>query len=78
MATGSVKWFNRKKGFGFIAPDVGVRDIFVHVSAVHRAGLSALSEGDRLEFELTQFGDGRLTAFGLKILPPSTTSGPAA
>jgi len=68
MATGTVKWFNRAKGFGFIRPDLGVRDAFVHVSAVHVAGLDLLEEGQRLEFELTQLRDGRLTALGLRPL----------
>jgi CspA family cold shock protein len=68
MATGAVKWFNRVKGFGFIAPDIGPRDVFVHISAVHRSGLEALNEGDRVEFELTQLHDGRLTAMGLRLI----------
>lgn len=66
MATGTVKWFNRAKGFGFIAPDIGPRDVFVHISAVHRSGIEQLSEGERVEFELTQIQDGRLTAMGLR------------
>lgn len=66
MATGKVKWYNRKKGFGFITPDIGARDIFVHISSVHEAGLSTLGAGDRLEFELVQFADGRLAAHGLR------------
>ena len=68
MATGTVKWFNRAKGFGFIRPDLGARDAFVHVSAVHVAGLEVIEEGQRLEFELTQMRDGRLTALGLRLL----------
>lgn len=67
MAIGEVKWFNRAKGFGFIRPDLGPRDVFVHVSAVHRAGLEALDDGQRVEFELVQLGDGRLLATGLRI-----------
>lgn len=67
MATGEVKWYNRKKGFGFITPDIGARDIFVHVSSVHEAGLSTLVAGARLEFELVQFADGRLAAHGLRV-----------
>jgi len=66
MATGAVKWFDRQKGFGFIRPDIGPRDVFVHVSAVEQAGLDALVDGQRLEFELTQLADGRLTALGLR------------
>ena len=67
MAIGEVRWFNRKKGFGFIRPDLGPRDVFVHVSAVHRAGLEALEDGQRVEFELAQLGDGRLLAMGLRL-----------
>jgi CspA family cold shock protein len=52
MATGKVKWFNNQKGFGFIEPDQGGPDVFVHISAVERAGLSTLNEGDKLSFEL--------------------------
>jgi len=70
MAIGEVKWFNRTKGFGFIRPDLGPKDVFVHVSAVHRAGLDALDDGQRIEFELTQLGDGRLLATGLRLPPP--------
>jgi cold shock CspA family protein len=68
MATGAVKWFNRAKGFGFIAPDIGPRDVFVHISAVHRSGIDQLTEGQRVEFELTQMHDGRLTAMGLRLM----------
>ena len=70
MATGEVKWFNRKKGFGFIRPDLGPRDVFVHISAVQRAGLLALDEGQRVEFELTQLADGRIAALGLRTIDP--------
>ena len=54
MATGTVKWFNSEKGFGFIAPDHGSTDVFVHISAVQRAGLNGLTEGQKVSFELTQ------------------------
>lgn len=54
MPTGTVKWFNRAKGFGFIAPDDGSRDAFVHVVALERAGLGALSEGQRVRYEITR------------------------
>lgn len=70
MATGEVKWFNRKKGFGFIRPDLGPRDVFVHISAVQRSGLPPLEEGQRIEFELTQLADGRLAALGLRPIEP--------
>ena len=69
MASGAVKWFDAKKGFGFITPDLGPRDVFVHISAVTAAGLAELAPGDRLEFELAQSGDGRLIAFGLRCKP---------
>lgn len=52
MATGTVKWFNPAKGFGFIQPDDGGADVFVHISAVERAGLGSLSEGQKIAFEL--------------------------
>lgn len=52
MTTGTVKWFNTQKGFGFIAPDDGGQDAFVHISAVERAGMSSLSEGQKVSFEL--------------------------
>ncbi|WP_327210295.1 cold-shock protein [Rhizobium leguminosarum] len=54
MATGTVKWFNSDKGYGFIAPDNGGPDVFVHVSAVQRAGLNGLSDGQKVSFEITQ------------------------
>jgi cold shock CspA family protein len=68
MATGVVKWFDAKKGFGFITPDHGPRDVFVHSSALVAAGLDTLAPGQRLEFELAQSGDGRLVALGLIAL----------
>jgi len=52
MATGTVKWFNAQKGFGFIQPDDGGNDVFVHISAVERAGLSNLAEGQKVSFEV--------------------------
>jgi cold shock protein len=52
MATGTVKWFNGQKGFGFIAPEDGGNDVFVHISAVERAGLSGLAEGQKVSFEI--------------------------
>jgi CspA family cold shock protein len=53
MATGTVKWFNAQKGFGFIQPDAGGADVFVHISAVERAGLPGLHEGQKVDYELT-------------------------
>jgi cold shock CspA family protein len=67
MATGAVKWFDAKKGFGFIAPDLGPRDVFVHASALKAAGLDGLVPGQRLEFELAQDGSGRPIALGLRV-----------
>lgn len=52
MITGTVKWFNTQKGFGFIQPDNGSKDVFVHISAVERAGLGTLSEGQKVTFEV--------------------------
>ena len=52
MSTGTVKWFNTTKGFGFITPDDGGKDAFVHISAVERAGMAHLSEGQKVEFDL--------------------------
>jgi cold shock protein len=52
MTTGTVKWCNNQKGFGFIAPDQGSQDVFVHISAVERAGLSTLNEGQKVSFEI--------------------------
>ncbi|MBQ9732482.1 MAG: cold-shock protein [Alphaproteobacteria bacterium] len=52
MATGTVKWFNKRKGYGFITPDEGEQDIFVHISAVQKAGLRTLNDGTRISYEL--------------------------
>ncbi|MFC4624848.1 cold-shock protein [Daeguia caeni] len=54
MATGTVKWFNTTKGFGFIQPDQGGSDVFVHISAVQRAGLATLDEGQKVSYEIVQ------------------------
>jgi len=59
MASGTVKWFNATKGFGFIAPDDGGKDVFVHVTAVQRAGLQALSEGQRVTFDVVDDRKGK-------------------
>ncbi|MEM8800546.1 MAG: cold-shock protein [Pseudomonadota bacterium] len=68
MATGKVKWFNPRKGYGFIRPDLGDQDVFVHISAIVRSGLEELRDGERVEFELNQLGDGRTIAAGLNII----------
>ena len=62
MPTGVVKWFNASKGFGFIVPDEGSKDVFVHISALESAGLSALLEGQRVEYEMGQDQKGRMSA----------------
>jgi CspA family cold shock protein len=65
--TGTVKWFNATKGFGFIQPDNGGKDAFVHISAVERAGLSHLSEGQKIEFDLiSDRRSGKMSADNLK------------
>lgn len=66
MASGTVKWFNPTKGYGFIAPDDGGKDIFVHISAVEQAGLGTLTEGQKLEFEMLSGRDGRASAGNLR------------
>ena len=68
MATGTVKWFNTTKGYGFIAPDDGGKDVFVHISAVERAGLKSLSDNQKISFELISGRDGRSSAGDLKLL----------
>ncbi len=65
MATGTVKWFNTVKGFGFIQPEEGGKDVFVHISAVEKAGMRSLVEGQRVSFEL-QNERGRTAAVNLK------------
>ena len=66
MSTGTVKWFNASKGFGFIQPDDGSKDVFVHISAVEGAGLSTLNEGQKVQFELVKGKDGKTSAGNLK------------
>ena len=65
MATGTVKWFNAQKGFGFIQPDNGGKDVFVHISAVERAGLHGLNEGQKISYEV-QSERGREAVVNLK------------
>jgi CspA family cold shock protein len=68
MATGTVKWFNSTKGFGFIAPDEGGADVFVHVSAVQAAGLTDLQDDQKVSFEIEEGRNGRSAAGNLKLL----------
>ena len=67
MATGTAKWFNPTKGYGFVQPDQGGADVFVHVSAVERAGLATLNEGQKVSYELVS-SKGKTSAGNLKVI----------
>ncbi|HVX77589.1 MAG TPA: cold-shock protein [Bradyrhizobium sp.] len=67
MAMGKVKWFNATKGYGFIAPDEGGNDVFVHISAVEKAGLTSLAEGVHVSYELLTRRNGKASAENLRI-----------
>jgi CspA family cold shock protein len=68
MTIGTVKWFNMGKGYGFIAPEDGSKDSFVHISALERAGISSLSEGQKVEYELQHGQNGKSSAENLKLV----------
>ncbi len=68
MATGTVKWFNPVKGYGFIEPEDGSKDVFVHISAVESAGLNSLSEGQKVSYELQPGQNGKSSAENLSII----------
>ena len=67
MAIGTVKWFNTKKGYGFIAPEGGDKDVFVHISALEKAGLSGLDEGQKVEYEMAE-NKGKESAVTLSVV----------
>jgi CspA family cold shock protein len=66
MSVGTVKWFNSQKGYGFIQPDDGSKDVFVHISAVERAGMGSLNEGQKLSYDLERGQQGKTSAVNLK------------
>ncbi len=68
MAIGTVKWFNPTKGFGFIAPEDKGKDVFIHISALEKAGISGLSEGQKIEYELAAGRDGRSSAENIRLV----------
>jgi len=68
MPTGTVKWFNATKGFGFIAPDEGGNDVFVHISAVEAAGMTGLADDQKISYDLIEGRDGRTMAGELKAI----------
>ncbi|WP_420568130.1 cold-shock protein [Thalassovita sp.] len=68
MPSGTVKWFNTTKGYGFIAPDTGGKDVFVHISAVERSGMTGLADNQKVEYELQEGRDGRMMASDLKAV----------
>lgn len=67
MPTGKVKWFNKTKGFGFIAPDEGGKDVFVHISALERSGMDNLADDQKVSFEMSSGRDGRESADNIEL-----------
>ena len=67
MPTGKVKWFNKTKGFGFIAPDEGNKDVFVHISALERSGIDDLTDDQKVSFEISSGRDGRESADNIEL-----------
>ena len=67
MATGTVKWFNAQKGYGFIQPDDGSKDVFVHISAVEQSGIGNLNEGQKISYEVENGRNGKSSAVALKV-----------
>ncbi len=68
MSVGTVKWFNPSKGFGFIEPSEGGKDVFIHISALERAGIGSLSEGQKIEYELVTGQNGKSSADSVKLV----------
>jgi len=68
MASGTVKWFNATKGYGFIQPDDGSKDVFVHISAVQKAGMQGLNEGDKVEYDMERGQQGKVSAGNLRVV----------
>ncbi len=67
MAIGTVKWFNPGKGFGFVAPEDGGKDVFIHISALEKAGIGGLAEGQKIEYQLAPGRDGRTSAENVRL-----------
>ena len=68
MSVGTVKWFNPSKGYGFIEPTDGSKDVFIHISALERAGIGALNEGQKIEYELVPGNNGKTSADSVKLV----------